>query len=573
MPAQAIAYSYLRFSTPDQLKGDSLRRQVDKTAAWCRSHDVKLDEEHKLQDLGVSAFSGDHRSKENADRYALAGFLEMVKRGVVAKGSLLIVERLDRLTREAIRPALTMILNLIEAGVVIVQLEPETILDHTADEYRLLTVIMELRRGNSESQAKRDRNGEAWSQKREEARTQKTLLTGKVPFWLRIVGRTKVGNRVVGGKVNVVDEKAELVRRIFGMSLEGRGIYEIAKTLNFEGVKHNKSHWRTSHVAYLLANRSVLGEFQPMTGKHPNRKPAGLPLIDYFPRVVEDKVFYAVREGLDDRRHKKPGRPGKESTNLFSGLLNDGRTGGKVNYATTGLANSGIKLVAANALDVLPGSKFISFPAGLFEAEILKEMSEVNVSDLLPSQEVNFLSELAGKLTDVETRRDKIKARLKANPDSDSLYEVLSQLDGEVKALAADLAAERQRTAGGAIGEAWGEVQSLAAVAADSDHDARRRMRTAIRRVVDSVWCVFVGRTASEKSAVVQVFFKGGSVRTYGIIHKFKHKTRGPITLTLNFKSEATGANLRDIAETDRDALVDIYLLGLEAFRERICAK
>ena len=33
-----------------------------------------------------------------------------------------------------------------EAGITVVQLEPETILDESADEYRLLTVIMELRR-------------------------------------------------------------------------------------------------------------------------------------------------------------------------------------------------------------------------------------------------------------------------------------------------------------------------------------------------------------------------------------------------------------------------------------------
>jgi DNA invertase Pin-like site-specific DNA recombinase len=70
----------------------------------------------------VSAFSGAHRS--NFDRHALAAFLELVKAGRVPRGSYLIVESLDRLTREHIRPALTLLLNLIEAGVRVVQLLP-----------------------------------------------------------------------------------------------------------------------------------------------------------------------------------------------------------------------------------------------------------------------------------------------------------------------------------------------------------------------------------------------------------------------------------------------------------------
>ena len=44
----------------------------------------------------------------------------MVEQGKIPRGSYLIIENLDRLTREHIRPALTLLLNLIEHGIRVV---------------------------------------------------------------------------------------------------------------------------------------------------------------------------------------------------------------------------------------------------------------------------------------------------------------------------------------------------------------------------------------------------------------------------------------------------------------------
>lgn len=50
------AYSYLRFSRPEQLKGDSRRRQLDLSRQYALEHGLDLDQE--FQDLGVSALRG-----------------------------------------------------------------------------------------------------------------------------------------------------------------------------------------------------------------------------------------------------------------------------------------------------------------------------------------------------------------------------------------------------------------------------------------------------------------------------------------------------------------------------------
>ena len=51
------AYSYVRMSTDIQLKGDSLRRQLDASLAYASVNGLDLVEAETLRDLGVSAFS------------------------------------------------------------------------------------------------------------------------------------------------------------------------------------------------------------------------------------------------------------------------------------------------------------------------------------------------------------------------------------------------------------------------------------------------------------------------------------------------------------------------------------
>src|SRR4029077_238245 len=113
----------------------------------------RLDTSLTLHDLGVSAFRGKHRS--NPDKYALACFLKAVEKGRVPRGSYLIIENLDRLSREEERPALRLWMDILDAGVNIVQLSPETIFRHEkSDMFDIMRAIMELSRGHGESAIK-----------------------------------------------------------------------------------------------------------------------------------------------------------------------------------------------------------------------------------------------------------------------------------------------------------------------------------------------------------------------------------------------------------------------------------
>src|SRR2546429_8723543 len=109
------AISYIRMSTQAQRLGHSEQRQVEKSIDYAQRHNLELLEQDQLSDLGVSAFRG-----KNVVEGQLGQFLTAVKNGRVAKGSYLLIESLDRLSRERVDKALRIFLDIIHAGINVV---------------------------------------------------------------------------------------------------------------------------------------------------------------------------------------------------------------------------------------------------------------------------------------------------------------------------------------------------------------------------------------------------------------------------------------------------------------------
>jgi Resolvase, N terminal domain len=111
------AYSYLRFSTPEQAKGDSFRRQTSMAQQWCLKNGHALDESTSFKDLGVSAFRGN-----NLKVGRLGDFLEAVRAGAIPSNSTLLVEALDRVTRLEPLDALDVLRSITREGITVVTL-------------------------------------------------------------------------------------------------------------------------------------------------------------------------------------------------------------------------------------------------------------------------------------------------------------------------------------------------------------------------------------------------------------------------------------------------------------------
>ncbi len=156
------AYSYIRFSTPEQMKGDSLRRQLEKSQVYAAEHGLELDTTLNMRDLGVSAFR-----KANVEKGNLGAFIEAIEKGIVKPGSHLLIESLDRLSRAEVVDALRIFLNIIEHGIVIVTLADNRVYSKDSinkDSVELIISIAVMMRSHDESLTKSVRRQASWKQ-------------------------------------------------------------------------------------------------------------------------------------------------------------------------------------------------------------------------------------------------------------------------------------------------------------------------------------------------------------------------------------------------------------------------
>lgn len=316
------AYSYIRFSTPEQMKGDSLRRQLELSEEYAGKHNLELDTSLSMHDLGVSAFRG-----ANIEHGALGAFLDAIKANKIPKGSYLLVENLDRLSRDKVLLAFELLLSIISSGIIIITLADGMRYDKNADIKELIVSLTTMSRAHNESLLKSQRISKAWENKRKNA--QLKPLTKWIPAWLEMGGN---------GSIHLVPERVELVRAIYSWCLQGYGTRLILKKIDALNIspwgaspsiklKSNSEigrmpkKWHISYISRLLSNRAVIGEFTPRQSKLGS---FDHPIKQYFPAIIDEETFYRVQEIRKSRTVNGQGAKGETVANLFSGLLKCG---------------------------------------------------------------------------------------------------------------------------------------------------------------------------------------------------------------------------------------------------------
>lgn len=293
------AYSYLRFSTPEQSKGDSLRRQTALAEDYAKQHGLTLDKELNLRDLGVSAFRGD-----NAALGALGAFRRAISDGLVPRGSTLLVESLDRVSRQRARAAVRLLEEIVEAGVTVVTLnDGKAYTEASLDGTDFLMAILLFMRSHEESATKAKRLKAAWGAKRARAATGE-IQTTRVPAWIQTTGSAAKDARNATLKLH--PDRVLLVERMFQMFLDGNGKAAIAQKLNDEKVstwgagqgRTRARYWHGTYVFKILTNPAVTGRFTPYTEEYVAgrmRREAQPSVEGYYPSVIDDETFGRVQ--------------------------------------------------------------------------------------------------------------------------------------------------------------------------------------------------------------------------------------------------------------------------------------
>lgn len=319
------AYSYIRFSSPEQAKGRSQARQFEECVNYCKLHKLNLarEEEYTFLDKGRSAYKAEHLG-ENGQ---LARFLRFVEDGTIAPGSSLIVESLDRLSREHVKHALPRFMDLLNKGINIVTLSDGRTYSSDFTEMDLILSIFVMSRAHEESSTKAKRVGDAWRNKRDKARVEGKPMGAAIPLWLKLEE----------GVFQIVPDRVKTVRRVFQWTIDGYGKIAISKALNAEGVPSFKgTTWGPSSIHKMLTNRAVYGIYQPHSVQlTKERQPIGEPILDYFPRIIEESMFFEAQSAMQGRRVAGATKQSK-IFNVWQGLAKCGLCGASMHLINKG---------------------------------------------------------------------------------------------------------------------------------------------------------------------------------------------------------------------------------------------
>lgn len=397
------AYSYIRFSTPEQKKGDSARRQqahIERSKIWCKENGFVLDDQ--LKDEGLSAYKGIHKTKG-----ALGGFLDKVRTGEIEEGSALIVEAMDRLSREQITTAIPQFFEIINAGIVLVINERVyTQSDMNQNPYEIYGSISQIILANQESEQKSKRLKATWENKRNNI--DKKILTGRCPAWLK-PKKDRSG-------FEEIEDRSVIIKKIFDMYLNGKGVGVIIKELNEmpdiwkpQGTRMVTPSWRKGYVAKILKSPLVIGEIQPHKMVDGKKEPVGDPIKDYYPAVVSKDVFYAVQEKFKKNKGKfRGGRTGKIS-NLFTHLATCGYCGGAMHFINKGKPPKGNTYLVCDNAKRKNGCKYVSWKYDEFEKDIINLLSigDLDLDSLMPSR-----TKIKSEIESLEIKKAGIDGRL-----------------------------------------------------------------------------------------------------------------------------------------------------------------
>jgi len=286
-------FSYIRFSSDKQEQGDSVRRQTELAERWVAENpqlgDLELDTS-TYRDFGVSAFKG----LNVAETGKLGMFKRAVEDGDIPKGSILVVESLDRISRQSARKALSILGDIVDMDITVVTLsDKKTYTKQSLDDdsMSLMLALMVFIRANEESKMKSDRGLANWRNKRKLAANRK-VMTNNVVSWLTVAGE-KPNRHFVKN-----EGKTAIVESIVEMFLSGKGCLAIATKLNADGVKplRNGKRWEPRSVHSLLSNSALCGQYR-MSDKAIAEKEAAID--GYYPALISVETFNEISRMLN----------------------------------------------------------------------------------------------------------------------------------------------------------------------------------------------------------------------------------------------------------------------------------
>ncbi|MFZ5893256.1 MAG: recombinase family protein [Myxococcota bacterium] len=331
---------YARFSKEGQSES-SIEDQLRRCKDFAIQRGGTLRDEWIFSDSAESGEGSDRASYERMMRLATSRPREL---------DVIIIEDLSRLSRA---PAdlftIQRMFEFLEVRLIGVADGIDTFASHSTLTFGMKTLVSSIYLSDLRDKTLRGLEGRALA----------GLATGGVAFGYCLRKELTADGRAAGTKIEISEDKAKVVRRIFALYLEGYSLDKIAKTLNDDGVEPPRVHvkgrrvgWKDSTIRAMLHNESYFGRWRykvsqwrkvPGTNRRvPVRKNDARAIVAQRPelRIVDEQTWHATQERLAQVRRfytrradgaaKGRAVPGRQSPYLFSSLLCCGVCGGKM---------------------------------------------------------------------------------------------------------------------------------------------------------------------------------------------------------------------------------------------------
>jgi len=428
------AYSYIRWSSDPQTKGDSLQRQIERTRAVCASLKLKLDESLRV-DKAVSGYTGD-----NLRKGSLGKFIDAVEAGRVKTPCVLVVEALDRLTRMRVRDARKLFEKLITLDVRICTAHNEAVYDESSldNPLELIISLMELSAGHAYAKQLGVRLSAAWTRKKAAA-ARGELLTRRVPGWLCVDSKTD--------KRIPIPERVAIVKKIFKDFIGGKGTRLITLELNRQGIKpfgHGKG-WADTTVRRILKSPSVIGQYQPRKYISATKSiEEGTAVDGYYPAIVNKAIFYAVQDRIKERN--TPRGPRNNCVNLFTGLVKCAHCGWPIIIKTGAFAKDRtrkpfVRLLCSKAWRgqgcAYRTARYDAFERGIISAICIKLILLAEQQKVAPTD----LAKLKAELADSQAKLERLNNAARNAPEiPKNIVALSSEFEAKIEELKAKIA-------------------------------------------------------------------------------------------------------------------------------------
>ena len=320
-----VIIPYVRFSSIEQSKGQSARRQIERIEDYANKNGFVVDDSLNLKDLGLSAYKAKHIEKGS-----LGVFLEAIETNLIPRdGSIyLCIEQFDRLSRQSMDDAYALFRRILKSNVNIITLMDNKIYskDSLNDIVSIISSLLLMQQANIESSKKSDRVLDVFKNRLKRLKEgEKVLFASMLPGWIDNIG-TKEKPKFA------INEKKKTVKLAFKLYIEGMTMGEIAKHFNEKRIsqiarkrtKNQTNSWNSGKISHLLSNQCVIGELKI--------NKTGEVFENYYPSVISLDDWQTVQGMKRTTATVKTG--GRKSINIFQGRLFCADCGNKYYFET-----------------------------------------------------------------------------------------------------------------------------------------------------------------------------------------------------------------------------------------------